>query len=143
MPTCALIRNAACLNTLKKFLRHNSLIKSLEPLEINSRVRHKRYVPEIGLQLFYFVRLVGWLTFLGFLFSFVLRIKQSKGNTIECIYSNIPNSLRPHGLKPTRLLCPWDFPVKNAGVGCHFLLQVIFPTQGSNPGLLHCRQILY
>ena len=32
---------------------------------------------------------------------------------------------------------------KNTGVGCHFLLQGIFPTQGSNPGLLHCRQILY
>ena len=31
---------------------------------------------------------------------------------------------------------------KNTGVGCHFLLQVIFPTQGSNPGLLHCRWIL-
>ena len=36
-----------------------------------------------------------------------------------------------------RLLCPWDFPGKNTGVGCHFLLQVIFPTQGSNPCLLH------
>ena len=34
-------------------------------------------------------------------------------------------------------------PGKNAGVGCHFLLQGIFPTQGSNPGLPHCRQILY
>ena len=32
---------------------------------------------------------------------------------------------------------------KNTGVGCHFLLQGIFPTQGWNPGLLHCRQILY
>ena len=32
---------------------------------------------------------------------------------------------------------------KNTGVGCHGLLQGIFPTQGSNPGLLHCRQILY
>ena len=32
---------------------------------------------------------------------------------------------------------------KNAGVGCHVLLQVIFTTQGSNPGLLHCRWILY
>ena len=51
--------------------------------------------------------------------------------------------LRPHGLQPTRLLYPWDFPVKNTGVGCHFLLQGIFPTQESNPGLLHCRQILY
>ena len=39
-----------------------------------------------------------------------------------------------------RLLCPWDFPGKNTGVGSHLLLQGIFPTQGSNPGLLHCRQ---
>ena len=38
---------------------------------------------------------------------------------------------------------PWNSPGKNAGVGCHSLLQEIFPTQGSNPGLLHCRQILY
>ena len=38
--------------------------------------------------------------------------------------------------KPTRLLCPWDFPGKNAGVGCHFLLQGIFETQGSNQHLL-------
>ena len=38
---------------------------------------------------------------------------------------------------------PWDLPGKNTGVGCHFLLQGIFPMQESNPGLLHCRQILY
>ena len=44
---------------------------------------------------------------------------------------------------PPRLLSPWDFPGKNTGVGCHFLLQEIFPTQGSNPGLPHCRQTLY
>ena len=51
-----------------------------------------------------------------------------------------------HGLQPARLLCPWDFPGKNAGVGFHFLLQGIFPTQGLNLCLLHllqCRQILY
>ena len=34
-------------------------------------------------------------------------------------------------------LCPWDFPGKNTGMGCHFLLQGIFPTQGSNPHFLH------
>ena len=38
---------------------------------------------------------------------------------------------------------PWDFTGKSTGVGCHFLLQGIFPTQGSKPGLLHCRQTLY
>ena len=52
-------------------------------------------------------------------------------------------SLLPYGLKPFRLLCPWDSSGKNTGVGCHFLFQGIFPTQGSNPGIPHCRQILY
>ena len=36
----------------------------------------------------------------------------------------------------------WDFPGKSTGMGCHFLLQWIFPTRGLNPGLLHCRQTL-
>ena len=40
------------------------------------------------------------------------------------------------GLWPARLLCPWDSPGKNTGVGCRALLQGIFPTQGSNPRLL-------
>ena len=40
-----------------------------------------------------------------------------------------------HGLWPARLLCPWDSPGKNTGVGCHTLLQGIFPTQGSNSHL--------
>ena len=57
--------------------------------------------------------------------------------------SVVSDSLRPHGLKPTKLLSPWNFPGKNTGVGCHFHLQRIFPTQGVNPGLLHCRQTLY
>ena len=43
----------------------------------------------------------------------------------------------------SRLLRPRDFPGKSTGVGCHFLLQGIFPTQGSNAGLPHCRQTLY
>ena len=45
--------------------------------------------------------------------------------------------LQPRGLYPSKLLCPWDFPRKNIGVGCHFLLQRIFLTQGLNPHLLH------
>ena len=53
------------------------------------------------------------------------------------------DSLRPHGLGPTRLLCAWNSPGKNAGVGCHCLFQGIFLTQGSNPGLLHCRQLYH
>ena len=54
------------------------------------------------------------------------------------------DSLRYHGLWPTRLLSAHaDSPGKNTGVDCHALLQGIFPSQGSNPGLLHCRQFLY
>ena len=49
----------------------------------------------------------------------------------------------PHGLQLTRLPCPGDFPGKDIRVVCHFLLQGMFPTQGSNPGLLHYRKILY
>ena len=56
-----------------------------------------------------------------------------------CVLSHsvLSDSVRPHGLQPTRLLCPWDSPGKNTGAGCHGLLQGTFPTQGSNPCLLH------
>ena len=48
--------------------------------------------------------------------------------------------LRPRGLYLSWFCCPWDFPGKNAGVGCHFLLQWIVLTQGSNP-CLPCWQV--
>ena len=57
--------------------------------------------------------------------------------------SVLSGSLRPHRLQLTRLLCPWDSPGKNTGVGYYFLLQGIFPTQGLNLGLLSCKQTLY
>ena len=56
------------------------------------------------------------------------------------------DSLRPYGLYPARLLCPWDSPGKKTRVGCYAFLQVIFLTQGWNPcllQLLHCCLILY
>ena len=54
----------------------------------------------------------------------------------------VAQSLRPHGLQPTRLPCPWDSPGKNTSVDCLSLLQGISLTQGLNLGLWHCRQIL-
>ena len=57
--------------------------------------------------------------------------------------SVVSNCLRLHGLQPTSLLFPRDFPGKNTTVRCPFLLQGNFPTQESNLGLLHGRQILY
>ena len=52
--------------------------------------------------------------------------------------SDVSDFLRPHGLYSR-----WNSPGQNTGVGSLSLLQGIFPTQGSNPDLLHCRQILY
>ena len=46
-------------------------------------------------------------------------------------------------LRPQGLCSQWNSPGQNTGVGSLSLLQWIFPTQGSNPGLPHCRQILY
>ena len=43
-------------------------------------------------------------------------------------------TLRPHGLEPTRLLCPWDSPGNSIGVDCHFLLQGNLPDPGIKPG---------
>ena len=56
---------------------------------------------------------------------------------LVCVCSVMSNSLWLHGLQPAKLLYPWDFAGKNTGVGCHFLLQGIFSTQGSNRHLLH------
>ena len=51
--------------------------------------------------------------------------------------------LRSHGQRRLADYSPWDSPGKNTGTGCHFLIQGIFPTQESNPGLLHHRRTLY
>ena len=69
-------------------------------------------------------------------FSLYQGTKVSKATSSSCSCSVVSDSLRPRGLSPTRLLCPWGSPGKSTGVGCHFLLQGNFPTQGSNSSLL-------
>ena len=61
-----------------------------------------------------------------------------------CLVAQLCLTLQPHGLRRLPgFSIHGDSPGKNVGVGCHALLQGIFPTQGSNPGLPHCRQNLY
>ena len=72
----------------------------------------------------------AWITEMSVLICFC-----SRSESESC--SVVSNSLRPHGL-----YSPWNSPGHNNGVGSQSLLQGIFPTQGWNPGLLHCRQIL-
>ena len=57
----------------------------------------------------------------------LIRVLRNASSGCLCACSVVLSSLRPHGLLPTRLLCPGDFPGKNTGVGCCFLLQGIFP----------------
>ena len=64
---------------------------------------------------------VDWFDLFAVQFSSVTQSCLTLCNPMDCI--QVP--------------CPWDFPGKNTGVGCHFLLQGIFLTQGSNPHLLH------
>ena len=85
-----------------------------------------------------------------FLFCLVKTCLWGKARLRHCarvhacsVISVVSNSSQPYGLWPARLLCPWDSPGKNTIVGCHFLLQGIFPTQGLNLLLLQCKQILY
>ena len=53
-----------------------------------------------------------------------------------CVLSHVQLFAIPFDCNPTRLHCPWNFPGKTTGVGCHFLLQAIFPTRRSNRHLL-------
>ena len=59
----------------------------------------------------------------------------SRLNPHACVHA--PLGLTLCNPRNCRFLCPWNFPGKNTGMGGHFLLQGIFPTQGSNPSLLH------
>ena len=69
------------------------------------------------------------------------RQKVKEGSSVG--HSVMSNSLQPNGLCSSPGSCPWNSPDKNTGVGCHSFLQEIFLTQGSIPGLPHCRQVLY
>ena len=85
----------------------------------------------------------------------VLGIYEKNTNSKRYTYPNVHSSmcvcsvawscptLWSNGLYSARLLSSWDSPGKNTGVGSHSLLQGIFLTHWWNPGLLHCRQILY
>ena len=69
---------------------------------------------------------------------------QTKNYPVLClVIQSRPTLCDPMDCSPPGSSVHGDSPGKNAGVGCHAFLQGIFPTQGSNPGLPHCRQILY
>ena len=69
---------------------------------------------------------------------------QTKNYPVLClVIQSCPTLCNPMVCSPRGSSVHGDSPGKNSRVGCHALLQGVFPTQGSNPGLLHCRWILY
>ena len=72
-----------------------------------------------------------------------IKIKLNDLSIVSESRSVVSDSLRPRGLQPARLPCPWASPGQKTGVGSLSLLQGIFPSQGRNPGLQRRRQILY
>ena len=76
-------------------------------------------------------------SFLDTLFSSLKNVCVPQRDTLLCMCARslqlCPTLCDPHGLQPTKLLCPWDSPGKNTAVGCHALLQGFFPTQGLDP----------
>ena len=88
------------------------------------------------------------LFFITLLVQTQISVFLSKAHVCVCVCvcvscSVVSGSLRFHGLQPARLVCPWNSPGKNTGVGSHTLLQGISPTQRLNLDFLHFRQILY
>ena len=76
--------------------------------------------------------------------SIFQKLRYYKEKIIDCwFYWSENHSVVSNSLRPPGLYSPWNSPGQNTGVGSLSLLQGIFPTQGSNPGLLHCRWILY
>ena len=106
-------------------------------MKLSLRTPPKRYVPIL---IFSYL----WSLFGNEVIFMELRWVPTEWEKVRSVSCTIvSDSLQSHGLQPTRVLCPWDSPGKNSGVGCHVLLQGIFPIQGLNLGLPHWRQILY
>ena len=109
-------------------------VSSWKEYEYNSKVRKK-----ITAQ-YYFHKLKIYLYTISKV-TYFYTCMFLKTLCVSC--SVMSDSLQANGLLPTKLLCPSSSPGKNTRECCHFLLQGIFLTQGSNPGLRYCRQILY
>ena len=90
----------------------------------------------IGFMCIMLPEISGFMYLIQFLSFFATHF--TDGKIVVKLLSPCLTLLPPHGLWLARLLCPWDFPDKDTGVGFHSLLQEIFLTQVSNPRLLHC-----
>ena len=86
----------------------------------------------VGIELIYNITLVSGVQHSDSTFLWTTKVKVKSLSRVRLF--------EIHGLQPIRFLHSWNFPGNSTGVGCHYLLQRIFPTQGSNPRLPHCKQ---
>ena len=97
------------------------------------------FQPRDGTQVFHISCIAG-----GFFMIRQQGSPQTSNVSVLCLATQLCLTLcNPMNSSPPGSFVCGDSPGNNTGVGCHGLLQRIFPTQGSNPGLSHCRQILY
>ena len=83
------------------------------------------------------LNILNWKGGAKFVFTFVFPHQDWNIICVCVCTQSCPTLFDPMDCSPPDSSSPWDLPGKNAGVGCHFLLQGIFPTQGSNLHLLH------
>ena len=96
-----------------------------------------RYIPKSRIARSYGSSIFSFLRNFVLFYTLAAPIYIPTNSVCVCMHVHLcPTLCNPPGLQPTRLLCPWDSPGKNTGVGCHSLLQGVFLTQGSNPHLL-------
>ena len=124
------------LKYMIKLFYHLVTFRLFNKYKLNSFCKNKERKDEYMLE--WQLERITLVFLFPFSFSFwslYLTIEYLSFYCCSSVAKSCPTFLRPHGLKPARLLCPWDFPGKNTGVGCHFLFQGIFPTHKLNPSL--------
>ena len=124
------------------------LLPSAEPLTFNSiKLKDLKEASENGRKLLLIVHSV-WVVFTVFTFReknwTIYLLLQGVGSLCAVLSPSVTStSLRPMNCSPPGSSVHGDSPGKSTGVGCHAFLRGIFPAQGSNQGLPHCRRILY
>ena len=120
------------MNVHERYMERKIIIFQVVVSTVLKRLKTVTFTSKSFMKLF--ITCLYTFHFMTFLLAW--RMLARKTSTWMHTCSVVFDSVHPHGLQPTRLLYPWDFPCKNTGVGCHSLLQDTFLTQRSNLGLL-------
>ena len=113
-------------NWIERFIRSCDHFLKLCLSQVTSVSISSAPIPDVPL---YFLNHLLWLLNISSVSVLFFCFWGAECESERVSHSVVSNTLWPHPLQPTRLLCLWNSPVKNTGVGCHALLQGIFPTR--------------